>query len=120
MSPQEETVAANQDPGTRTHPLAPTRATALHSSAPETDVDSGEDQMDLATADSSCSLDEQRTIQRDDLRGTGDRVLRQTSGAYVVPGTFSVLFWPLAELVKREPQKVPRESVPAAPSHDFR
>lgn len=37
--------------------------------------------MELATADSSCSLDEQRTIQRDDQRGTGDRVLRQTSGA---------------------------------------
>ena len=37
--------------------------------------------MELATADSSCSLDEQRTIQRDDLRGAGDRVLRQTSGA---------------------------------------
>lgn len=37
--------------------------------------------MELATADSSGSLDEQRTIQGDDLRGTGDRVLRQPGGA---------------------------------------
>jgi len=37
--------------------------------------------MELAIADSSCPLKEQRTIQQDDLRGTGDRVFRQPGGA---------------------------------------